>query len=73
MSSVATPSAVAITNLLFRYAELMDLGDFEGAAALFDHASIILDREADVRTDAAGILGIWRSMIIVYDDGTPRT
>ena len=40
MSSVATPSAVAITNLLFRYAELMDLGDFEGAAALFDGAVV---------------------------------
>lgn len=73
MSSPSAPSAVAITNLLYRYAELMDLGDFDGAAALFEHAEIILDREADVRTDAAGILGIWRSMVIVYDDGTPRT
>ncbi len=73
MSVVSLPSNVAITNLLFRYAELMDLGEFEGAAALFQHAELILDRDADVRTDAAGILAIWRSMVIVYEDGTPRT
>lgn len=73
MSVVDLPSSVAITNLLFRYAELMDLGDFEGAAGLFEHAELIIDRDADIRTDAAGILKIWRSMVIVHGDGTPRT
>ena len=73
MSSVAMPSTVAITNLLYRYAELMDAGDFEGAAAMFEHADLILDHDTDTRTDAAGILEIWRSLVIVHDDGTPRT
>ena len=73
MSSVAMPSTGAITNLLYRYAELMDAGDFEGAAAMFEHADLILDHDTDTRTDAAGILEIWRSLVIVHDDGTPRT
>lgn len=66
-------SATEITNLLYRYAELMDLGDLEGAAALFTHAELILDREADVRTDADGILEIWRTNVRIHADGTPRT
>lgn len=70
---VNLPSTVEITNLLYRYAELMDAGDFDGAAALFDHAELILDRASDHRTDAAGMLAIWQSMVIVHDDGTPRT
>ena len=71
--SANLPSSVQITNLLFHYAELMDLGDFEAAAALFEHAELILDPATDARTDAAGILALWRSMVIVHADGTPRT
>ena len=71
--SANLPSSVQITNLVFHYAELMDLGDFEVAAALFEHAELILDPETDARTDAAGILALWRSMVIVHADGTPRT
>ena len=33
-------SATEITNLLYRYAELMDAGELEGAAELFSHARI---------------------------------
>ena len=29
-----------IANLLYRYAEFMDSGDFAGAAALFEHARL---------------------------------
>jgi hypothetical protein len=36
-------SAVEITNLLYRYAELIDGGDLAGAAALFEHAKIRLN------------------------------
>ena len=67
-------SAVEITNLLHRYAELMDAGDFEGCAALFADAAIILDRSPDAPpVDAPTMLALWRSSVIVYDDGTPRT
>ena len=67
-------SAVEITNLLHVYAELMDGGNFEGCAELFADAAIILDRSSDAPpVDAATMLALWRSSVIVYNDGTPRT
>ena len=61
----------AIANLLYTYAERFDAGDFEGAAALFDQATIILAGGRE--TDGAELLGIWRSRIVLYPCGTPRT
>ncbi|MDN4175526.1 nuclear transport factor 2 family protein [Nocardioides sp. SOB77] len=34
-------SARAIENLLYRYAELIDAGDLDGVAALFEHGSVM--------------------------------
>jgi 3-phenylpropionate/cinnamic acid dioxygenase small subunit len=65
--------AIAITNLLYRYAELMDLGDFAGAAQLFEHARIKVGVGDGGYVDAAGILELWEEGVIRYDDGTPRT
>ncbi|QNI05134.1 nuclear transport factor 2 family protein [Mycobacterium kubicae] len=63
-----------ITNLLYRYAECIDTGDLAGAADLFGHASIRIGHDAEHgTTDAAGLLAIWKSLIILYPDGTPRT
>lgn len=65
-----TSSETQIANLVYRYAEYIDSGDFTGAAALFTHARI---------KTAAGVIGseevleMWRSGIILYEDGTPRT
>lgn len=67
------PSAVSITNLLYRYAELMDSGDLDGAAALFGHARIKADPEGTVILDDAGILQLWRGLVQIHADGTPRT
>jgi 3-phenylpropionate/cinnamic acid dioxygenase small subunit len=67
-------SATEITNLLFRYAEHMDAGDLDAAAALFTDAALILDRSegaAPVR-GVGPIRAIWDS-VILYADGTPRT
>jgi 3-phenylpropionate/cinnamic acid dioxygenase small subunit len=64
-------SEAQITNLLYRYAEYMDSGDFAGAAALFEDAEIKVGEGAT--TDAAGMLGLWTDLVIVYPDGTPRT
>jgi 3-phenylpropionate/cinnamic acid dioxygenase small subunit len=64
-----------IANLLYRYAECIDTGDLPGAAALFEHARIKVggpDPSNDT-IDAARLLGIWQSLIIIYPDGTPRT
>jgi 3-phenylpropionate/cinnamic acid dioxygenase small subunit len=65
--------ATAITNLLYRYAELMDLGDFAGAARLFDHARIKVGVGSGGYVDSAGIQKLWEDGVIRYEDGTPRT
>lgn len=65
-------SAVAITNLLYRYAELLDGGDFDSAAALFAHARIKVD-PAGATIDAADLLRLWRGQVKIHADGTPRT
>lgn len=64
-----------ITNLLYRYAECIDAGDLPGAAALFAHARVRIggsDAEPDT-IDADRLLGIWKSLIVLHQDGTPRT
>lgn len=65
-------SAVEIANLLYRYAERMDGGDLEGAAALFRHARIKVRRDEDFLDDA-GMLLIWKQYVKIYPCGTPRT
>ncbi|WP_088310657.1 nuclear transport factor 2 family protein [Novosphingobium sp. B 225] len=61
----------AITNLLYRYAELMDAGNLAGTAALFDHARIILAQGYE--TDSAGLLEVWKERVMIHPCGTPRT
>lgn len=60
-----------IANLLYRYAECIDAGDLSGAARLFEHARIRVGEHDTI--DADSLLGIWRSLIMMYPDGTPRT
>jgi len=62
-----------ITNLLYRYAECIDTGDLAGAAELFEHARIRLGGSATDTVDAARLLEVWKSLIVLYPDGTPRT
>jgi SnoaL-like domain len=62
-----------IANLLYSYTEYMDSGDFAGAASLFRHARLRVDGGGDSTVDADTMLSLWRGMVIVYSDGTPRT
>jgi 3-phenylpropionate/cinnamic acid dioxygenase small subunit len=64
-------SEVQIANFLYRYAEYIDTGDFAGAASLFKHARIKLAVVGLVNADE--LLDIWKRLIILYPDGTPRT
>lgn len=64
-------AAFEITQLLYRYAEAIDLGQLEQAAAMFDGARIYTG--APEPLDAAGLLALWRRLIIIYPCGTPRT
>jgi 3-phenylpropionate/cinnamic acid dioxygenase small subunit len=64
-----------IANLLYRYAECIDTGNLEGAAELFEYARIRVGGPDPGRDtiDAPRLLGIWKSLIVLYPDGTPRT
>ncbi|WP_374281672.1 nuclear transport factor 2 family protein [Novosphingobium sp.] len=61
----------AITNLLYRYAEMIDAGDLAGAAALFGHARIKMRGGEEL--DSAALLASWRRRVVLHPCGTPRT
>lgn len=65
-------SALAITNLLYRYTEAMDAGQLEDAAELFRNARIKVRDRAEPLNEA-GLLALWRTHVKLYPCGTPRT
>ncbi|MBS0467133.1 MAG: nuclear transport factor 2 family protein [Proteobacteria bacterium] len=60
-----------ITQLLYRYAEAIDQGQLEQAAAMFDHARVLTG--AGEPLDSRALLALWRRLLIIYPCGTPRT
>ena len=67
-----TSSAVAIANLLYRYAELLDAGDLPGVAELFRHARI-KTKEGAPTIGADELLALFGASVKRYPCGTPRT
>ncbi len=65
-------SARSIENLIARYAELIDAGDFTGLGELFSDAVFGGEGDAVVRGREA-VEKVFRGMVRVYEDGTPRT
>jgi 3-phenylpropionate/cinnamic acid dioxygenase small subunit len=61
----------AIENLIATYAELVDDGDFAGLGTLLADATFTGSGAPVSSPDA--IEKMFRGMLIVYDDGTPRT
>ena len=61
----------AIENLIAAYAELVDDGDFAGLGALLAEATFTGGGGAI--SGQSAIAKMFRDMVIVYDDGTPRT
>lgn len=65
-----------IQNLIFRYAKLIDDGDFDGIGRLFAHGRIIAGDGAG-RTEVAGtaaVTAMYETTTRRYpDDGTPHT
>lgn len=69
-----TSSEVAITNLLYRYAEMVDGGRFEELAVeLFAHCRFIVAPAPADPVDGRAMAQLIASTTIRYDDGTPRT
>ena len=64
-------SATEICNLIYRYAEAIDEGRLEDAAALFRHARI--ETGAAGPLDADGLLALWRKILVIHPCGTLRT
>jgi len=67
----ATPGRHAVENLIARYAELVDDGDFAGLGALLSEAAFTGSGDPVRGRDA--IEQMFRDTLIVYADGTPRT
>jgi uncharacterized protein (TIGR02246 family) len=64
--------ARCVENLIARYAELVDTGDFAGLGEMFTDALFGGEGDAVVRGREA-VEKIFRASVQVYDDGTPRT
>ena len=63
----------AITNLVFRYAELIDSGDYDGIGALFADAVIGADGSTVEWRGAEEITAMYVNGTRRYEDGTPRS
>jgi 3-phenylpropionate/cinnamic acid dioxygenase small subunit len=62
-----------IENLLYRYAELIDAGDYEGIGELFAHGQIADDAGNPMAVGADAITKLYTTTTRKYDDGTPKT
>jgi hypothetical protein len=66
-------SAQEIANLVYRYAELVDFGDFAGVGKLFAYASVTSSVSDEVREGADGMRTQLEEWTRRYGDGTPHT
>ena len=71
MSNV--PDAIAVTNLLYRYAELIDAGDYEGIGEHLQYAVITTDGSDQEISGAPAIAGMYHASTRKYENGTPLT
>ncbi len=65
-----------ITNLIYRYAELLDAGDMDGVAGLFAHGRICGVENGPPETVFSGTAGVrkmYEMATRIYEDGTPKT
>jgi 3-phenylpropionate/cinnamic acid dioxygenase small subunit len=64
----------AIQNLVYRYCDLIDRGDFGAVAALFAHADFFVPALPGPLRDPAAIEASYRQYTRIYPDtGTPKT
>ncbi|WP_404302784.1 nuclear transport factor 2 family protein [Alicycliphilus denitrificans] len=68
---MSAEAVTQITQLLYRYAEHIDQGQLEQAAAMFAQARIHAGGKQPL--DVRELLALWRRLLILYPCGTPRT
>jgi 3-phenylpropionate/cinnamic acid dioxygenase small subunit len=64
----------AIQNLIYRYCDHIDRGDFEGLAQLFEHAALYVPALPAPLRGVQAIAALYAQFTRVYPDtGTPKT
>jgi 3-phenylpropionate/cinnamic acid dioxygenase small subunit len=69
----ALPAHVAVTNLIFTYAERIDDGDFAGVAELFRHGEITFAGSDVASQGVEEVRRMYEGWTRRFEDGTPRT
>jgi len=69
----ASDAATQIQNLVHRYAELIDLGDFDALGQLLGRAEVGSGDHPGTLTGAGALAAMFTSTTRRYGDGTPRT
>lgn len=67
-----TADGPALSNLLHRYAELVDTGDFAGVGALFERARVHMAGPGSDAVSGDTVATVMRRFVRLYD-GVPRT
>ncbi len=62
-----------IVQLLYIYAERLDLGDLQGVAELFRQAKIVSGSRDNVCDGYEAVLEMYTNATRLYEDGTPHT
>jgi hypothetical protein len=68
-----TDSAIQLGNLIARYAELIDGGDFDGVGDLLSRASVGSADSSSLLTGRDALVALFTSTTRRYPDGTPGT
>lgn len=64
----------AIQNLIYRYCDRLDRGDFEGVARLFEHAALHVPALDEPLRGVPAIAALYQQFTRLYpDSGTPKT
>ena len=63
----------AIANVLARYTQLVDAGDFEGVGEHLAHCTLSSGATGRQWTGSAAITGMYRGAVVVDERGSPRT
>lgn len=66
-------SARQIENLLYTYAERIDLGDLDGLSELFAHGRVEAAIDSPPFEGRDAVRAMFDAATRLYDDGTPRT
>ena len=66
-------TGITLSNLIARYAELIDHGDFAGVADLLGQAAVGAGDSGSLVTGRDALLALFTSTTRLYPDGTPKT